>query len=252
MFRFLLLMMALLCLPAAGMAEAPLTFADDLKAVYTWPEGSTVEEAAYVYRAVYPQIAGDSALAMTINNVFQYEASDALGFECPMIGSSHDPALGQMQVTLSYEITHLSEQYLCVRVDKQVVAGDVTSHVVKAFDFGLTGEKAGTVTSLPYLLGLMKPGETDEWYVDRQTLKADTCAREMVWAEIQKAQRDAGLQLYDDLTYEEFEWCFYPEEDFYLDAEGNFVFFIQENVIAPQAAGQFFFTVSMDDMLDEI
>ena len=63
---------------------------------------------------------------------------------------------------------------------------------------------------------------------------------------------DNYYKRHDDLTYEEFEWCFYPEEDFYLDAEGNFVFFIQENVIAPQAAGQFFFTISMDDMLDEI
>lgn len=250
MFRFLTLMMVLLFMPMSGLAEAPLTFTDDLEAVYTWPEGSTVEEAAYVYRAVYPQIAGDSALAMTINNVFQYEASDALGFECPMIGSGHDVSLGQMQVTLDYEITHMSSEYLSVRVNKQVVVSDMVSCVVKAFNFRLTGEKAGTVTSLPYLLGLMKPGETDEWYVDRQTLKANTCAREMVWTQIEKDMK-AGV-IYDDLTFEEFEWGFYPEEDFYLDEEGNFVFFIQENVIAPQEAGQFFFTISMDEILDEI
>ena len=74
----------------------------------------------------------------------------------------------------------------------------------------------------------------------------------MVWALIEQAMRDPELQIYKDLTFEEFEWGFYPEEDFYLDAEGNFVFFVQEGVIAPQAIGPFFFTISMDELLDEI
>lgn len=252
MFRILILMMALLLLPLPGMAEAPLTFADDLTAVYTWPEGSTEAEASYVYRAAYPQIAGDSTLAMTINNVFQYEVTDALGFECPMIGSSHDAALGQMQVTLDYELVHLSDEYLSVRIDKQVVVGEQVSRIVKAFTFALTGADAGTVTSLPYLLGLMETGETDEWYIDRQTLKADACARDMVWALIERDMKADASSIYDDLTFEEFEWGFYPEEDFYMDTEGNLVFFLQEGIVAPPEAGQFFYTITMDDMLDEI
>ena len=50
----------------------------------------------------------------------------------------------------------------------------------------------------------------------------------------------------------EFENAFYPEEDFYLDAEGNFVFFIQEDIIAPKEAGQFFYTITLEDLLDEL
>ena len=76
MFRLLILLLALTLLPACGMAEAPLTFADDLTGVYTWPEGSAESEASYVYRYAYPQIASDSELALTINEVFRYEADD--------------------------------------------------------------------------------------------------------------------------------------------------------------------------------
>ena len=252
MFRLLILLLVLTLMPFSGMAEAPLTFTDDLTGLYTWPEGSTVEDAAYVYRCTYPQIAGDSVLAMTINNVFAYEVSDALGFECPMIGSAHPAELGQMQVDIGYTITHLSDEYLSVRIDKAVVVSETTSRIVKGYTFTLTGKDAGTVTSLPYLLDLMEQGETDEWYIDRQTAKADACARDLVWLQIEKAMRQEGSGIWEDLTFEELEWSFYPEEDFYLDEEGNFVFFLQENVIAPPEAGQFFFTITLDDMLDEI
>lgn len=252
MFRILLLLLTMTLLPVPGLAEAPLTFAENLTGMYTWPEGSTLEDASYVYRYTYPQIAGDDTLAMTINNVFQYEATDALGFECPMIGSSHPAEDGQMQVTLTYTITHLSDAYLSVRIDKEVVVGQTSSHILKAYTFALTGKDAGTVTSLPYLLGLMEQGETDEWYIDRQTAKADACAREMIWALIEKDMKSDASLIWEDFTFEELEWSFYPEEDFYLDEEGNFIFFLQENVIAPTEAGQFLYLLTLDELLDEI
>ena len=252
MFRILTLLLVLTLLPFAGLAEDAVTFSEDISGVYTWPEGSAVEDASYVYRYRYPQMAGDSAMALAFNTVYQYEESDALGFECPMTGSDHDPSLGQMVVTIDYEITHQSDEYLSIQITKVVQVGDSVSGIVKAHTFALTGENAGTVTSLPYLLGLMDDSETDEWYIQRQTAKADVCAREMVWALVELAMQDPDLPVYEDLTFEEFEWGFYPEEDFFLDREGNFVFFVQENVIAPQEAGPFFFTISMEELLDEI
>ncbi len=252
MIRLLILLLCICLLPCPALAEAPLTFAEDLSGEYLWPDGATAEEASYIYRYAYPQIAGDVNLALNINTVFNYEATDARGFECPMIASSHPAEEGQMLVELDYDVTHQSGRSLSVRIDKTVSVGEKVSRIVKAFTFALTGEKAGMVTSLPYLLGILKDNETDEWYIERQTAKADDCARDMVWALIEKDMKQEGSAIYDDLTFEEFEWGFYPEEDFFLNDGGDFVFFIQEGIIAPQEAGQFFYTVSMDDMLDEI
>ncbi len=250
MSRVLILLLALM-LPFAAAGEE-LAFAPDLTGVYTWPEGAAEQDASYIYRYAYPQIEGESAIALTINNVFQYEASDALGFECPMIGSSHDASEGVMQVDIACEVVHQSETALSVRIDKTVTVGEKVSRIVRAYTFALTEIKQGAVTSLPYLLGIIEDGSTDEWLVNRQTAKADDCAREMVWALIEADMKKPGSVIYQDLTFEEFEWGFYPEEDFHLDAEGNFVFFLQEGVIAPAEAGQFFYTISLDDMLDEI
>lgn len=252
MYRLMILLLALTLLPMVCLAEPPITFTDDLTGVYTWPEGASEEDATYVYRYTYPRVAGESELALTINQVFQYEADDALGFECPMNASAHDPALGQMEVLISYEIVHLSEEFLSVRVDKQVTLGETVSNVVKGYSFMLTGVEAGTVTSLPYMLGVIAPEETDEWYLDRQTAKADACARDLVWMRIEQDMKAEGSPIYEDMTFEEFEWGFYPEEDFYLDAEGNFVFFLQEGMIAPVEAGQFFYIIPLDELLDEI
>ncbi len=251
MFRMLILLLAL-TLPLSGMAEASLTPADDLTGLYTWPEGAAEADASYVYRFTYPQFAENDDVALTINEVFRYEGSYALDFDCPMNGSSHPAEDGQMQVDVTYAITHLSAGHLSVCIDKTVDVAGQAVQVTKAYVFTLTGPKAGTVTSLPYLLGLLDADETDEWLMDRQTAKADNCAREMVWALIEKDMAKTDSAIYPDMTFEDFQWSFYPEEDFFLNEEGDLVFFLQEGSIAPQEAGLFFYTISVEDMLDEI
>ena len=252
MIRLLLLLLTLALLPLPTLAEAPFTFADDITGMYTWPEGSSEADASYVYRYTYPQIAGDSTLALNINQVFQYDADDALAFECPMYASDHPAELGQMRVDLTYEITHQSSEALSVRIDKTVTVGESVSRTVKAYTFKLTGSMAGTVTSLPYLLELVTDDSADEWLIDRQIAKADACVRDMVWTLIEEDMDKPDSQIDPDRAEEEFENAFYPEEDFYLDAEGNFVFFIQEDIIAPKKAGQFFYTITLEDLLDEL
>lgn len=252
MFRLLILLLALTLLPFSGMAEAPLTLAEDLTGVYTWPEGASEADASYVYRYAYPQFAGESELAMTINEIYKYEVSYALDFDCPMNGSSHPAEDGQMLVDITYEVTHLSDKYLSIRIDKVVTVGGQSVRVIKANSFALTGSHAGTVTALPYLLGVITKDTADEWLIERQTAKVDACAREMVWALIEADMKKEGSPLYGDMTFEEFEWGFYPEEDFYLDEAGNFVFFVQEGTIAPSEAGHFLYTITVDELLDEI
>lgn len=252
MFRMLILLLALTLAPFTGLAEAPFTFAEDLTGVYTWPEEASEADASYVYRFTYPQIVGEEGVALTINEVFRYEASYALDFDCPMNGSSHPAEEGQMQVDVTYEVVHLSDAYLSVRIDKVVDVAGQAVQVTKAFTFTLTGSNAGTVTSLPYLTGQLDPEETDEWLVERQTDKADACAREMVWALIEKDMAREGSAIYEDMTFEDFQWSFYPEEDFFLNEDGDLVFFLQEGSIAPPKAGMFLYTITMEDMLDEL
>ena len=252
MVRLLLLLLSLTLVFPSAIAEDLLVCTDDITGVYTWPEGSSEAEASYVYRYAYPQFSTEHSLAAGINAVFQYDVDDALLYECPMFASDHPAELGQMQVELSYRITHHCAEALSVRIDKVVTVGQSVIRTVKAYNFKLTGSLAGTVTSLPYLLDLVESGSSDEWLIDRQIAKADACVREMVWALIEEDMGKADSPIFEDITQEDFEYDFFPEEDFYLDADGSFVFFIQEGVIAPEEAGHFFYTITMEELLDEL
>ncbi len=252
MKRWLILLMALCLVPAYACCEETLTFGQDITGEYVYPSGSSISAARYVYRYAYPQIAGDSELAQMINNTYQYLASDALGFECPMNASSHPADEPPMQVSVTYAITHLSPEYLSVQLRKEIAVGNLVTTIITGHVFPLTGDEPGALTSLPYLLGLLKQDETDEWYLDRQIEKANACLRGMVWALVEQDMKKGSVPVYEDMTEEEFGYIFYPEEDFYLDADGDFVFFLQEGTIAPEETGVLTYTLTIDEILDEI
>ena len=87
---------------------------------------------------------------------------------------------------------------------------------------------------------------------DRQTAKADDMVRRLVWEVIQEQLAAGEVAYYDDLTYETLENVFYPEEDFFLDENGDPVFFLQESMVAPQTEGILYFPFTLAELLDEI
>ena len=243
-----LLLALAICLVPALAEDAPVTFAEDITGVYVYPENSTEADAQYVYRYCYPQLAGDSDLAMMFNTTYSYAAEDALGFEAPMQASDLQPGDPQKNVDVSYEITCLQEDYLSVKIIKRTVMGDDTTLVISGHVFPLTSSGAGKITNLPTLLGLLDVQETDEWLQTRQTNKADRVARELVWNKLQTG----GYPLWEDLTFEEFEASFYPEEDFYLAENGDIVFFFQPGVIAPEEHGELQVPLTRWELEDEM
>lgn len=243
----LLLALLLAVIPAA--AQCPLQQIEPLVGAFVWPEGSGDADALYIYRYRYPQVAGDEELALHINNTYAYMAEDALSFEVPMLASAMQPGDLQKLVEIDFEITGANDDYFSVLVRKTVsVDGDETI-VVSGHVFALSGSGAGKITSLPVYLGLLSPDETDEWLMNRQTNKADKLVRQLVW---ERLQSNDYSETYDDLTYEEFEAGFYPEEDFYLDRDGNPCFYFQPGMIAPEQSGTITVPLTLSYLLDEL
>lgn len=244
-----LLILLLTALPALAEDALP-QMAAPLEGVYTWPEGSQEADALYVYRYSYPQMVGDDDLAQLFNETYRYAVEDALGFEVPMLASGMAPGDAQKVVEISHEVTCMNAEYLSVVIAKEVrVSGDVM-RVVSGHVFSLQGSHAGRITNLPVYMGLLSPDETDEWLLTRQTNKADKLVRTLVWERIQS--EGAAMGLYDDLTREEIDEGFYPEEDFYLTSDGDLCFYFQAGAIAPEEQGLITFTFPLWLLLDEL
>ena len=251
MKKFLLMLLALTLVCAAALAE-PLPLGE-LSGVYCFPEDADEASARYVYRYAYPYVEAEDDVALTINSFYTYLVDDAFGFAVPMAVEALDPDSPLQAVTsITSEVTCNDGQYLSVKIVNETLTGAAVSSVISGHTFALTGDSAGNVTSLPYLLGILDAGETDEWLLDRQTAKADELVRSLVWEVIQEQLAGGEADYYDDLTYDRLAACFYPEEDFYMDGEGNLVFFVQESIIAPAASGVFYFPFSLEELQDEI
>lgn len=247
MKKYLLLLMALMLalLPAASLA---LTQADPLTGECYYPEGSDAETATYVYRYSFPQFAGEDDVVEGINAVYAYEADYIETFTLAINGDMYGTGETQYYTDLSAEVTCETDEWLSVCLTYDELIDAEPTHKMAGHVFALTGSRAGTVIALPYFLGILSMDENDEWLITRQTEKCDRCVREMVW----EALHDLDVELYDNADREYFDGAFYPEEDFYLNADSDLVFFLQEDTMAYPEYGILTFTFSVDDILDEL
>lgn len=240
-----LLLALLLCLVQLVPAQAaPLVLADDL--IDTHVSGDT----DYRFTIALPQVAGDDETAQLINSTFSMEMAEQVEFKAQILADFFAQSGSVGYTDVSYEITCNDDDYFSVLLTTvQQENGDLTT-IVAGHVFARHGAKMGQVVSLPYLLGLLEVTEgNDEWLESYQTEKANTCLRQMIWSQI---EADDTTPFLDNLDYEWFESCFYPEEDFWMAEDGSLIFFIQPGFIADEEAGLLTYRFTVDEILDEI
>ena len=186
-----------------------------------------------------------------INDFYDYLISDAKDFMIPMTYETLEVSPVQAYTAITSQVMCNNEDYFSVLVTTESFMGAETSQILAGHTFALQGGKAGTCISLPYLLGLLEADENDTWMQDRATAKANELVYGLVWSIIEE-QKAEIIAYYDDLTREELEAQFYPEEDFYLDENGNPVFYVQPSYIASSAEGVLTFPFTLEELLDEL
>ena len=110
----------------------------------------------------------------------------------------------------------------------------------------------GATCMLPVLLGILDQNEKDEEIQNYQTEKVSRIIREMVWNLIEE---DDNQTLADCLTEEDLAYLFFPAEDFYLDNNGDPVFYLQPYYVletVPDNAELITFPISFENIQDEL
>lgn len=251
---FLLLCSLLLtsCALAEEAQEAGVQVTGEKAGEVFCPEGADAQSAQYVYRYSYPLLEDTGETAQMINDFYDYLISDAQAFMIPMTFETLEASPVQSYTAITSQVTCNNDAYFSVLVTTESFIGAETSQIIAGHTFALQGGKAGSCISLPYLLGLLEADESDTWVQDRATAKADQLVYQLVWSIIEEQKAEGVVAYYDDLTLEELQAQFFPEEDFYLDENGNPVFYIQPSYIASNAEGVLTFPFTLEELLDEL
>ncbi|MBQ8537645.1 MAG: DUF3298 domain-containing protein [Clostridia bacterium] len=247
-----LIMAMILCLPTLVCA-APLQLQEDLAGQVIYPEGASQAEAVFTFTYAYPQFQAEYDSDESINDDFAYMHSDMLNFTAPLLyQAALDTADAVTSNTVSYQITRNDDEYLSVLFYQEQMAGASPYETWTAYVYARQGDAAGKIVTLPEILGTQDPLEEDEKVIERACRKANEMVCTLVW-EIIEEQMDAGEgSYYEGLTPEDLAAEFYPESDFYLDGDGNLIFFIQPGMIASEAAGHLVFPFSLEELLNEL
>ena len=244
----MLLVLSLLAFPVLA---APLPLLEDYTAEISHPydEGDP-SAGTFVYSCRYPHADDAAEGGSEINAFYEYLMNDTLDNYVPLLQDAYEGYDSSM--TVSYTVTCNTDDYFSVLVRTERNNPDLRLTTWEGHVFSRKNGSPGQTYTLPKVLGILAADENDEWLQNRQTEKANNIIREMVWNMIQ--DNPEGLD-YGDITEEILAYIFFPEENFYLDENGNPVFYLQPGDLfseVPEGTGLFTFPIALDDILDEL
>lgn len=251
MRKILPLILILTLLASCALAD-PIALLDDLAEDISEPyDPEDPSSGTFVYSCRYPHVDEEAEGSMGINTFYADQLEYELGFTMPMIREAFEGY--DSSTVITYTVTCNNDDYFSVLITKEENNPDVIRTTWTGNVFSRKEGNTGNTFSLPKLLGILDPAENEEWKQDFQTEKADTLIREMVWDLIE--ENENGFD-YNGLTEEALSHIFFPEEDFYLDENGDPVFYIQPGDVyyddVPEGVGLITFPLALEDILDEL
>ena len=244
---FLILTILLLCICSASADPLVLAedFAEDINELYD-EEDPSYGTFRYSYR--YPHIDESEPDAKGINAFYDYLINNELDMYIQM---AYDAFEGYDSFTaITYEVKCNNDDCFSVLVKKEENTPDVSRTSWQGHVFLRSNPNPGHTNTLPQYLGKLDTAVTDEWLQDYQTDKTESLIREMVWEMIE--DNTAGVSYYEGLSEEDLSHVFFPEESFYVDENGDPVFFINPGKVAPDEEGLITFPIPREDILDEL
>lgn len=145
------------------------------------------------------------------------------------------------EAAVSHEIVHDSQRYVSIVFTLTTQSGNGLHESIRAVTVARDGLYAGQTLNLSQLLGLEQEDASS---------MASQLVHELVWQIIQAESTDSDYL--DGLTKADLETGLQPETDFYLDADGNVVFFIQAGEIAGEVAGVLTFPFAPAELLSAV
>lgn len=237
----------LLCLLANSALAQPAPEAEPLTGTLTYPQGSDAPSAAYTFTYRYPQFAGDGAAYAAINAHYQALAAQAAETAAAQLAQgSAAPLPGEPAyfTQVDYRVLCNSADYVSVRLTSRAFLGNTETERWMADVYALDGVYAGQKLTLSQAMGLEQAGDDAP-----EGSFAATLAYGLIGQIIQSERAMQTRGYFPDLTEADLRRALDPEHDFYLDGDGNIVFFIQSGEVAGEVEGVLTYPFAVAELL---
>ena len=235
MKRLLCLLFALLlCTGCAGAEQAFSLLGEPLTGTHSFSgDGSQLTYSL-------PQLSANDDVSATINRFY---GERVVQLKALWQTDEWQDASGD----LSYAMTYGDHRYVSIAFTLLRSAGNGEIATLWADTFAMDGLYAGQKLCLSQLLGLEDESDDGEG-----PSLASQLAYRLVWQIVSQESLNPDGDYLDGLTEQQVQNAFDPEQDFYLDEDGNVVFFIQSGEIAGEIAGILEYPFSIAEMLSAV
>ncbi len=248
MKRLLCLLAALLMATPAALAQSAVE-TQPLSGEIDFPAGADAASAAYSFRYACPQFEAQTDADKAINAYFASVAADmAAAAPGAAAAAGGLPAAGSpaYYTQVDYRVTANTDDFLSVLLTSRQYLGNTETENWTAAVFARDGVYAGQPVSLSQAMGLEQDAAADGGSY------ASGLVYGLVWQIIGEQQASLARNYYPELTFAALESAFSPESDFYLDGDGNFVFFIQSGEVAGEVEGILTYPFSLAELLSAV
>ncbi len=248
--RIAALLTALCMLLCAVVQAEPAQLGEPLRGEKCFPEGATREQARFVFTYAYPQLTAKAAVDESINAFYQGLLTDMLGIAVPQEAEQAISDLPEDSMTMtddvSYTLAYADEDYVSFVLTQSRFIGFGETLSLSAQVFARTGEYAGQPLSLSQVMGLEQADD------EPGASYAAHLVYGLVWEIVEQQRAQSTVDYLEGLTREELERSFFPEEDFYLDENGDLTFYVQSGLIAGDVEGVLVYPFSRAEILSAV
>ena len=249
MKRLLCIALALCLFTPATCLAQPAVETQPLTGAQYYPDGSDAQTAGYAFLYAYPQFEPATPSDIAVNAYYAALASDvaSAGVTAAVadIGALPEAGSPAYYTRLSYRVTLNTDDYLSVLITSLQFLGNAETESISANVFARSGVYAGQPISLSQAMGL----EQAEGAAAEENSYAAGLTYGLIWQIVQSQQAMQQRDYFPELTLADLQNAFNPESDFYLDEDGNFVFYIQSGAIASEVEGVLTYPFSTAELL---
>lgn len=227
----------------------PLALLDDCAgSVIVQYDENDPSAGRFEYSYCFPQVDGDAEGGAAINAFYSSRANDLEAFTIPMDQNTFWGT--DISTVVDYQITCNNDDFFSVLIRKEKRTGERTTVTWEGHVFSRKHPNPGSTYTLPKFLNILDAEENEEWVQELQNDNANSVVRQLVWEMI--LNNEEGIDYDPDYTEEYLAEDFNPEEEYYLDENGEPVFYINPGVAAPEDEGLLTFPIPLEDILDEL